>query len=378
MNSQVIAPGKRATKRSQSRFQRLWAEAESVARENDKLNNELDALVQRIGADVGKAESALGRAVRLAVHRQLDFAEKKSLLKWQRAELSDWIDEHLQELLNLGELDEALQNRLAALRARELNVELDESSELSPVEQMRAYLDKQIADELKESNGKHADEDNGWFDDTEAEEMSISDVDYQDDEEELAELLRRLHEEFDQEGGAQTQSESSDNQESRANLDDAVFKRLFRQTAAALHPDKEIDPVRQREKHELMSELLKARKERDLITILRLHEQYASADSGLSTTDEQQLEQVLVAYLGQQRERMDDIVHRSPMHRWVFQEFYHENPATTNCRVKAHIKKIDTRREGLNVFVTRVKTLQKLKELLADRYERHRFGASWF
>lgn len=377
MSTQSIAPAKRAKKTVQSRFQRLWAEAESVALENEKLNNELDALVHRVGADVSKAEDALGETVRLAVHRQLDFAQMKSLLKWQRAELSDWIDEHLNQLMDLGALDEVLQNRLAVLRAKELGVTLDEKSELSPVEQLRAYLEQLSADELEQFQTEHSGDEDEGFDDPDDDEMLITDADYEDDEEELAELLRRLHEEFGEDEGAPAEPESHAGNP-KPTFDDAVFKRLFRQTAAALHPDKEIDPDRQVEKHELMSELLRARKERDLITILRLHEQHASADSGLSTADEQQLEEVLVEYLGQQHERMDDIVHRSPMHRWVFQEFYHKDPATVKRRLKAHVKKIDARREALDLFVTRVKTLKTLKELLADRYEQHRFGGGWF
>ena len=46
-----------------------------------------------------------------------------------------------------------------------------------------------------------------------------------------------------------------------------------------------------------MSQLLKARKERDLITIVKLHEQHTSVESALSGDDEQALEEVLVDYL---------------------------------------------------------------------------------
>ncbi|MFK7857369.1 MAG: hypothetical protein AB8B64_01030 [Granulosicoccus sp.] len=372
MNSQAIARGKGPNKRVQSRFQRLWAEAEAAAGDNEKLDIELDTLVQRVGIDVGKAESALADTLRKTVHRQLDFAEKKSLLKWQRAELSEWIDEYLNQLMELGQLDEALQNRLAVLRARELDLELDHDSTLSPVEQLRVYMDQLVAEELEQFNGVRLDED--WFDDDD--EIPPSGANYEDDEEDLDELLKRLHEEFAKDNGVSPEPDVDTGKPGRI-LDDAVFKRLFRQTAAALHPDKETNPDRQREKHVLMSDLLRARKERDLIAVLHLHEKYASANSDLSTKDEQQLEEVLIAYLSQQRERMEDIVHRSPMHQWVFHEIYHKNPSTVKRRMNAYIKKIDMRRQGLEVFVTRIRTLKMLKELLVERYERHRFGVDW-
>ncbi|MFT5896484.1 MAG: hypothetical protein ACI8VW_003367 [bacterium] len=48
MNAKEIAPGKRGTQKTASRFQRLWAEAEALAKDNIELESELDALVSRI------------------------------------------------------------------------------------------------------------------------------------------------------------------------------------------------------------------------------------------------------------------------------------------------------------------------------------------
>ena len=388
MSNQAIAPGRRASKKAQSRFQRLWEEAENVAKENREFDKTLDALVHQVREEVGQAERALGETVRQAVHRQLDFSEKKSLLKWQRAELGQWIDEHLTQLMDMGMLDEDLQNRLALRHAEQLGIELDESSDVSPAEQLRQHLFQDGDDELEELRASlfdefDDDESDDWFDDEDEDEnddIASSDDEFAADDE-LAELLRQLHEEFGGSEGAGQQGKTdpfSAKRKNKPGFDDAVFKRLFRQTAAALHPDKETDPVKQREKHELMSELLEARKTRDLITIVRLHEQYSSAETALSAEDEQQLEEVLVEYLTQQQERTEAIVLRSSMHEFVFNEFYHKSPATVKRRIKAHIKKIDTRRAGLDVFVQKVKTLKVLKELLADRYERFRFDSPWF
>lgn len=356
MNSPTLSKRAPGQPKSQSRFHRLWAEAEELALENETLHTELEALVRRVGIEVGGAERELGKTVRQAVHRQLDFSEKKSLLKWQRAELSEWVDELLEQLMSMGELDEELQNRLAVMRAREMGVALDENSKSTAAEQLREHMEQQFADE---------------------EAFAPDDQDYLDDEDDLEELLRRLQEQFEERNEAPPPPPSADTKAKKTDLDDTVFKRLFRQTAAALHPDKEADPERQREKNELMAELLRARKERDLINIVRLHEQHASAESDLTATDEEQLEEVLIDYLSQQRQRMDSIVHHSPMHEFVYQEFYHNNPATVKKRIKAHIKKIESRREGFALFVDRVKTLKALKEILADRYDENRYFRHW-
>ena len=388
MSNQVIAPAHRAGKKAQSRFQRLWHDAENMARDNVELEQRLDALVLQVSDEVGRAERALGDTVLQVVHRQLDFAEKKSLLKWQRAELTDWIDEHLTRLMDFGQLDDNLQNRLAQHRAKELGIELDESSDVSPADQLRERLYQDTDEDLEELCDSLFDEfDNAQSDEQLDEETGKARTPDSDEEsvtdDELAELLRQLHEEFgtSENAGHHKQKHAKPSSSQRGNkpgFDDAVFKRLFRQTAAALHPDKETDQERQHEKHELMSQLLQARKERDLITIVRLHEQHSSAETTLSVEDEQQLEEVLVDYLMQQQQRSQAIVQRSPMHEFVFYEFYHKNPATIKRRLKKHIKKIDSHRAGLEEFVLKVKTLKVLKEWLADRYDQHRYDSHWF
>jgi len=83
-----IKPGKQSKRKVESRFQRLWAEAETLAEANIQLETELDALVQRIDSDVFSAEREMGETIRLMVYRQIEFAKRKSLLKWQRAELN--------------------------------------------------------------------------------------------------------------------------------------------------------------------------------------------------------------------------------------------------------------------------------------------------
>jgi hypothetical protein len=157
-----------------------------------------------------------------------------------------------------------------------------------------------------------------------------------------------------------------------ASMGDAVFKRLFRQTAAALHPDKESDLARQTEKHELMSRLLQARKERDLITLLRLHEAHAEADSNLSGADEEQLEGILLDYLDHLRIRSGEIVHKTGMHVMVFNQFYDRKPAVVKRRINRHLKKTNDKRRSIQEFVDEVRTLKRLKELLTQRFDAFR------
>lgn len=373
MSTQSIVPPKKGTRKTESRFQQLWAEASNLARDNLELETELDALVRRVDTEICQAERRMGETIQQVVHRQLDFAQKKSLLKWHRAELDEWIDDNLRELSAMGLIDDSLHNKLAALKAAEMGIKIDPDSDLSAADQLEKHFEEDAAAFRKQFE----DEEDG-LDDTQAdmfgdEDDSLTEDDDLDDDD-LAELLRKLNAEF----GEDHQFEPPTEEPAAKPVDDVVFKRLFRQTAAALHPDKESDEGKRQEKHELMSQLLKARKEYDLITILRLHEEHAKAESGLDADDEQALEQILVEYLNQQQRRLNEIVQQSPMHHMAFTEFYHKTPATVTRRIKTHLAKIEQKRQGLLAFMTHVKTLKTLKQVLSDRYDAHMVERDWF
>ena len=363
MTAKEISPTKRGKQKEASRFQQLWAEAEALAKDNAELEKQLDALVTRIDSEVFSAEREMGETVRQMVYRQLEFANRKSLAKWQRAELNEWISENLSELTMLGLLDETLKNAVAELQAFQLGIDLDPSSDLSASEQIDQYYG---IDESEDDADQGENDDDEYMDDEYATEDELA------DEEALAELLRKLHAEFDE--SSEPPSVATD----RKPINDDVFKRLFRQTAAALHPDREKDEDRRKEKHVLMSHLLKARKERDLIAIVKLHERHASATSNLSGDDEHALEEVLIDYLNQQQARMDDIIHKSPMHHMAFSEFYSQKPATVARRIKAHLRKVNERRQAMNDFMSNVKTLKSLKAVLEVRYESRMFENRWY
>lgn len=379
MATKQIARSKSGKRTAESRFQRLWAEAQALASENTRIELELDALITRLDNEIRPVECEMGESIRQTVYRQLEFARKKSLLKWQREELNEWIDDHLSELMSMGLLDHALQTELARLRASELGIDLDPESDLSEVEQLERFLQEEfeddenddatsISDKKKYTTGDLFDEDE--LDDTLSDELEDTEC-----EDELAELLRKLHADFE---SYQSQTETPSPETRKNPLSDAVFKRLFRQTAAALHPDKECNEDRRLEKHELMSQLLKARKQHDIVTILRLHEQHSSADSNLNSEDQQALEDVLVDYLKQEQRRLDDIIHQSPMHQMAYERFYHKKPTTVTRRINAHIKKIESRRQSFLDFLVEVKTLKSLKEILAVRYDARSHQFDWF
>lgn len=373
MSTLAETPSPAARQKPQSKFERLWKNAEKLAHENLDLEDQLDTLVLRMREELFPLEIQLGEAIRVLVHRQLDFAAKKSLLKWQRAELNDWLDVNLSELASLGLLDDVLHDRIAEQRANELDIDLDPDSDLSSAEQLDAYferdaeLEREMYAEIRKTQG------------------GATDTEFDLDEDPLEAFMRKVRGEFEESLGPgatadlfgasdeETLESPHDGEHHSANthtaIDDSVFKRIFRQTAAALHPDKVTDETLKQQHHELMSQLLLARKESDLITLIRLHEAHTSGPSELSSLDEKALENTLENYLYEQSEKRESIIFKSSLHHEAFDEYYGRKPASITRKINAHKKAILKSRDNLMSLTTELKTLKRLKEILSERYD---------
>lgn len=365
MPTQKLARSKKSARKTQSRFQRLWIEAEALAQENQQIAVELNVLVGRIQTEVFQVERQYGETIREFVHRQLDFMKKKSLLKWQRAELRDWIDQNLYDLQEMDLLDKPLQDKLLEVAALEMGFELDPDSNLSLADQMQKYMEEEEAAHTGKGAEHHTDDEDCFGD-------AQEDLFF---EEELEELFQRLN--------------SGDNLNEEEELVDlepatgksvtsAVFQRLFRQTAAALHPDRESDDALRIKKHELMSQLLQARKDSDLITVIRLHEKYATADTDLDSDDHKELEGLLENYLNQEKSRLFELCEQSPAHLYAYTQFYDKKPATVTRRINAHVRKVKKQQKSLLDIMSGLKTLKQLKLILQGRYDTDPFRGEWF
>lgn len=291
----------------------------SVSAETEALNFVLDELVARVESDIVPVERDVGALIRQVLERQLDFSTRKTLRKWQKAELEHRIAALVGDLVSMDLLDPVMHERLALRLAAAKGIQLDTDSALSIAEQLDNFLD------------------------------------HDHDPADFAEQWWNIPETQAVHGSA-----------TPACPDSSVFKRLFRQAAAALHPDKESDSDKLTEKHELMVQLLRAREERDLITLLRLHERYATVASGLSSADESQLEAILLEQLDVLQARREAMIHKSRLHFMAFQRFHDSDTAKVDYRIAFHIEKLERRKAPLCRFLSEVRTLKDLQELLSQ------------
>lgn len=408
-----LTAGKKSRKK-QSEFQTLWAKAEKLKRENVRFRDRLDAIMQRIEAEIRPVEIEAARQQIPLIKRLLTLGQRKSLLKWQRHELDDWIGEVLEPLKCTEHFEEVLDDvcRYDAFRC---GIELDETAS------------KPLPDQLREQAGRQdqqAPENDGLFDEDASKTSWQNKVrdevekilnrtfgteppkpqkpdDHSSDffQDELFDAEQQRYEEYHKARNAAREelleemlaepTAFSDEEENifgfgfdpaeniSANetpaISNDVFKRLFRAAAGKLHPDRETDPDKRKQKQTLMAQLLTARKDGDVMTIVEFYQQYVDDDSNLSKADEKQLLDSLKLQISALHEAQEDYSRESPLHHMAFESFYHPSAKKTAQAFKHHIQYMKQLALVAISQSQEIRSLKTLKPYLEERYEDRRF-----
>jgi hypothetical protein len=410
-----LAKGKKPRKKL-SEFQKLWAKAEKLENENTRFRARLDKVIERIRTDIQPVEVELAKQGVPLLRRLLTLGQRKSLAQWQRRELDAWIGELIAPLRSASLVDQELLENISRYDAFSLGIELDEDASTPLVDQLRDHLEReeQLAEEEEED--ELSEEDRQKQAEEEVERILDSEFGHEppkppplgDSGNDLFpdELNEELHRQFDEYhkarnaareelleemltdstpfSGAEddffkfdpfdaSDSIPEDDGGDVPNISNAVFTRLFRSTAARLHPDREPDPDLRQQKQALMAELLGARKRGDVMTIINLYQEHVDNDATLSKADEKQLIDTLKRQITELYGEREEYSFESPLHRTAFEQFYHQNPHTTDQAFKRHMQMMEAATLEIISQAHSIKTLKTLKPHLDERYEEHRF-----
>lgn len=406
-----LTTGKKSRKK-QSEFQKLWATAERLKQENARFRDRLDGIMQRIRTDIAPVEvKAAGQQIPV-LKRLLALGQRKSLTQWQRQMLDDWIAEILEPLQSTDQLNDDFMEEVCRYQAFRLGIELDETSSVALPDQLQAHFEQEET-QLQEEDEAWQDEvhrtvekilDQTFGPEPPAPEHQCQDMDdlFKDElkeeqqrqyeahlkarnaarEELLEEMLAaRGFFEDDEDDFFEFGSNPFGSNGPFAKPDDSnapaisnvVFKRLFRGIAAQLHPDRESDPDLREKKHALMTRLLDARKQGDVMTIVQMYQEHVSEDAALSKMDEKQLINVLKAQIAELRCEQEEYSFESPLHTLAFEKFYFSSPRKTDQAFKQHIRQIEEMASEAHLVAESITSLKTLKPYLEQRYEERRF-----
>ena len=326
----------------QIRFNKLWEEVKKKQNQNDKLKLEMEALLATYTQEVMPVELGLEEPLVLLAYRLIDFAGRKSLAKWQRAELQDWIAETLHEIsqFNAGKAEEISKDYNQIL-AEYYNIPIEEFIEPDQPEE----------DDIFESMAPDSEQ--------------TEDIDDED-------LFGFDDEDDDLFSSDNTDSTLSPERKEQP-INEKWIRNLFRRTARVLHPDKEQDPEQLQQKQRLMTQLLDAREQQDIMTMMQLYSEHV--DDGELLMEQADMD-TLCCLLENQKTELDltreALIDESPMHYAVHGKFYAVTKKTRDRKLQTHLDGIQKGIKQKHQLVEYLCNLTNLKTVLEARYEGRR------
>ena len=379
-----------------SPFQNLWRQAEQLQQQQIERDQELNELAERVQLEVLPAEIKSAGANTVLLLKLLKFGCRKSLNDWQREELHEWIHDNLQILHPLGLINRPVQDALALYEAFRIGVTLDSNDPRPLREQFHDALDAQEAEAAAEREATRRDLDatietiidtelgpGPIIDNPDDPYQQAAHEAYQQAREKLrATLQASMSAELDSDEDGEWSDPPADDPDNASgeqttddagaadtpHLDNNTFKRLFRLAASALHPDKETDPDRRLTKHQLMAQLLTARKQGDVMTVINLYQQHSDGSEALTSADEK----AMLAVLEQQVERLEAELKKyrgaSHAHELAWQ-IYRAADQDIDKAITRHLQELKVRSSSVSRLQEAITSLKTLVPCLTLRYD---------
>lgn len=345
-------PNKRSQHALQTHFDKLRKQLERQEQLNHKLATELDALVTRYEAQLREIDIRhLAPLSRLA-ERLIEFFGRKSLSNGHREELGDWITGTLQRIHRVdGAAAEALHGRFRQAIAATFNLteaELEAQAEAF-TETVEAAFEEMFDSDDNLQPDLFADD--AFFD------QDTDDMDEWCETDDLSEPPEDI------------------TTQARGFMDGSWARGLFRRAAQALHPDREPDPERRQHKQKLMQQLLAAREQADILTLLRLYGEGIGTDElALAETEMAQACQLMEVQLEELHDAREEIIYDHPLHALVYELFYSPTRKIREQRFKIWQRELHAEAEAMARLPDELRNLGVLKAFLELRREQQIFN----
>ncbi|MBF0255518.1 MAG: hypothetical protein HQL47_03450 [Gammaproteobacteria bacterium] len=154
--------------------------------------------------------------------------------------------------------------------------------------------------------------------------------------------------------------------------DENWLKQLFRKAAQALHPDREQDEVKRELKQKQMRELLRARKQGDVMTLLSIYTEHVDgSDLEIAEQEMSRLCDLLEEQVYDLEDEQDNYISSHPYRQMVFEILYAATSKGRKKRIAEWQAYLDEEEQLNQQLRERLHTLKDLKPILEMRnYER--------
>lgn len=365
------------SKKKKSKLNQLWEEVERKQRRNERYQAKLDSFYLEFKANAEPQEQAVCLATEKWIHHLISFTQRKTIKGAQREALYDWILEELSILeanpfnpINTDELRHALDE---ALMSDVTNQPTTDSMTEEQLNELREEISMMLGDDINISNEQLLEmvEDPRKFHDY-LQALMAEKVEKESSEEDDG--IDWGADNFFSQDNEPVNSKSPDNENSQALYSDKQMTKLYRQLAKQLHPDRETDEKKKIEKSALMQQLSQAKKDKDVVALLLMAQQYLPdhemiMDSDmierLQTTLEEKLRHLNLTY--------QELQHGHDLKSIIWQKFGGSNKARREEGLKQYRATLERETIELHEKCQDVKTVKQLQVYLKEKVKASRF-----
>ena len=350
----------------EEKFNRAWKRVQNQQAKNASFIEEAEKFVYGVEQKIGEQERQFADALYASCNHLIRFYGRKSLSRWQRVTLLEWLMTHLTALsstpfadhLDLDTLQLSCADALAAFHPSE-----------SVVDDMGTHDEGPFQDGEKRGEAKQgtADMFEDLFADLEDSDFEHNDSEYDDDS---ALGDDDFFEEYFRDRQAHEDARREKARSLTQLLKGSSINRLFRKLARVLHPDLEQDDTAREQKNQLMAELIEARDSNNIPGIFSLYAEHVGESPLAELGDDLEtatrlLQEQYQTLREQQREQLVG----NPRLDMIYGRFYHRNPHTVQRNVDTYLRGLAQLIENETRFVAEVTSVRKLKLVLEERQE---------
>ncbi|MFA1571710.1 hypothetical protein A152_0022135 [Vibrio tasmaniensis 1F-187] len=143
------------------------------------------------------------------------------------------------------------------------------------------------------------------------------------------------------------------------------LNKMYKRIASVIHPDKEPDPLKKEEKHRLMQTLAVAKRENDVMTLVRMLTEYVpDSEHLLDETTLVRMEHLLEMKLLDLNRAHRDIFSQQGVKSQVWRQFSAPSKKKTQAKMEKYIEVIDDSIASLEKRIRKVNSINQLKKYL--------------
>ncbi|WP_434341386.1 J domain-containing protein [Motilimonas cestriensis] len=332
----------------------LLQQVSEIAQHQQQLGQDADLIYQGFMEELGPAEQALLQLKCQQLTHLIGFVADKSLVDQEHQTLVTWL---IQDITTLGEHVFIPQDQ-----EQQLWRELTETF-LGYCERKGGIPDSQTLANLQQLlvklTGVETLFDTGLL----LELMAQPDG--------LQAVLDDCNQGKEAEDSRDSESQDTANKQDDTELADRLFKnkkiaKIYKRLASLLHPDKEPNETDKQVKQVLMQQLADAKKNRDVLTLLRLYQSHGDTQ----TTLDQVTSNDLATWLKQQGVQLSQIYQQTLIadtpKMWAWRRFGHSNTPVEQ-QLKQQLKQLEKTKVQLKQFVDQVTGPAQLRVALQQR-----------